>query len=65
MRRRSGVRPVAMLRLQKFGLCTVRLKIIAPIMDPPAIIGIRTHLGLPVRAPPRAPAHSRPLFQAA
>ena len=32
------------------------LKIIAAIEDPPVIVKILTHLGLPTRAPPRAPA---------
>ena len=45
--------------------CGGRLKIIAPIVDPQVIIQILTHLGLPARAPPRAPARPFPLFQAA
>jgi len=36
--------------------CGGRLKIIAAIEDPGVIVRILTHLGLPARAPPRAPA---------
>jgi hypothetical protein len=32
------------------------LKIIAAIEDPPVIVKILSHLGLPTRAPPRSPA---------
>jgi len=39
------------------------LKIIAAIKDPPVIVKILTHLGLPTRAPPRAPAQQVDLFQ--
>jgi hypothetical protein len=39
------------------------LKIIAAIEDPPVIVRILTHLGLPTRAPPRAPAQGVDLFQ--
>jgi hypothetical protein len=35
----------------------------AAIEDPPVIIKILTHLGLPTRAPPRAPAQRFDLFQ--
>ena len=35
--------------------CGGALKIIAPIEDPPVIDKILSHLGLPTRAPPRAP----------
>jgi hypothetical protein len=45
--------------------CGARLKIIAAIVDPQVIVRILTHLGLPARAPPRAPAQPLPLFQAA
>jgi hypothetical protein len=34
-----------------------------PIEDPPVIVKILTHLGLPTRAPPRAPAQRFDLFQ--
>ena len=44
--------------------CGGRLKIIAAIVDPQVIVKILTHLGLPARAPPRAPARPVPLFQA-
>jgi hypothetical protein len=36
--------------------CGGALKIIAAIDDPPVIVKILSHLGLPTRAPPRAPA---------
>ena len=42
---------------------TGALKIIAAIEDPRGIVKILTHLGLPARAPPRAPAHRVDLFQ--
>ena len=45
--------------------CGGRLKIIAAIEDPPVIVRILTHLGLPARAPPRTPARRVDLFQAA
>ncbi len=41
------------------------LKIIAAIEEPAVIVRILTHLGLPARAPPRAPARPLALFQAA
>ena len=43
--------------------CGGSLKIIATIEDPPVIVKILTHLGLPTRAPPRAPAQRFDLFQ--
>src|SRR5262245_7884876 len=39
--------------------CGGALKIIAAIEDPPVIVKILRHLGLPSRAPPR-PCHPRP-----
>jgi len=45
--------------------CGGRVKIIAAIEDPAAIVNILTHLGLPARAPPRSPARRVDLFQAA
>ena len=33
------------------------------IEDPPVIVKILRHLGLPTRAPPRAPARRADLFQ--
>jgi ribosomal protein S27E len=51
--------------------CAGSLKIIAAIEDPPVIVRILAHLGLPTRAPPRSPARqlewlaSGHLFQAA
>jgi hypothetical protein len=41
------------------------LKIIAAIEDAPVIVRILARLGLPTRAPPRAPAQRVDLFQAA
>jgi hypothetical protein len=43
--------------------CGGGLKIIAAIEDPPVIDKILRHLGLPTRAPPRAPARRVDLFQ--
>ena len=43
--------------------CGGGLKIIAAIEDPPVIDKILSHLGLPTRAPPRAPAQRFDLFQ--
>jgi hypothetical protein len=43
--------------------CGGSLKIIAAIEDPPVIVKILTHLGLPTRAPPRTPARRVDLFQ--
>ena len=45
--------------------CGGALKIIAAIEDPPAIVRIFIHLGLPSRAPSRAPAQRFDLFQTA
>ena len=45
--------------------CSGALKIIAAIEEPAVITRILTHLGLPARAPPRSPARSMTLFQAA
>jgi hypothetical protein len=45
--------------------CGGALKIIAAIEDPPVIDKILSHLGLPTRAPPRAPAQRFNLFQTA
>jgi hypothetical protein len=43
--------------------CGGSLKIIAAIEDPPVIVKILSHLALPTRAPPRAPARRVDLFQ--
>ena len=43
--------------------CGGALKIIAAIEDPPVIVKILSHLGLPARAPPRSPARRVDLFQ--
>jgi hypothetical protein len=43
--------------------CGGALKIIAAIEDPPVIVKILSHLGLPTRAPLRAPARRVDLFQ--
>ena len=45
--------------------CGGSLKIIAAIEDPPVILRILTHLGLPTRAPPQSPARGLDLFQTA
>jgi hypothetical protein len=45
--------------------CGSALKIIAAIEDPPVIVRILAHLGLPTRAPPRSPVRPLALFQAA
>ena len=45
--------------------CGGEFRIIAAIEEPAVIVRILTHLGLPARAPPRAPAGSLALFQAA
>jgi len=43
--------------------CGGALKIIAAVEDPPVIVKILSHLGLPTRAPPRTPARRVDLFQ--
>jgi len=43
--------------------CGGASKIIAAIEDPPVIVKILSHLGLPTRAPPRALALRVDLFQ--
>ena len=43
--------------------CSGSLKLIAAIEDPPVIDRILSHLGLPSRAPLRAPAQQYDLFQ--
>ena len=45
--------------------CGGSLKIIAAIEDPPVIVRIHSHLGLPSRAPPHASAQRYDLFQTA
>ena len=45
--------------------CGGELKIIAAIQEPAVIARILTHLGLPARAPPRAPVRLPELIQAA
>ena len=45
--------------------CGGPLTIIAAIIDPAVIAKILAHLGLPTRAPPRAPVKAYPLFQTA
>ena len=45
--------------------CGGKLKIIAAIEAPAVIVRILTHLGLPTRAPPRAPARQPQLIEAA
>ena len=53
------------LDLEHCPYCGGALKVIAAIVDPQVIVKILTRLGLPARAPPRAPARPLPLFQAA
>ena len=45
--------------------CGGTMKIIAAILEPAVITKILAHLGLPTRAPPRAPARSFNLFEMA
>ncbi|NNF96103.1 MAG: IS91 family transposase, partial [Halobacteria archaeon] len=45
--------------------CGGRMKIIAAILEPAVIAKILAHLGLPTRAPPRAPARAFNLFETA
>jgi hypothetical protein len=45
--------------------CAGALTIIAAILDPAVIAKLLSHLGLAIRAPPRAPARPRDLFEAA
>jgi hypothetical protein len=51
--------------IERCSNCGGSLKIIAAIEDPPVIVRILAHLGLPTRAPPRAPVLRLDLFQAA
>lgn len=60
-----GSKRVFAIDIERCPRCAARLKIIAAIVDPPVIVQILTHLGLPARAPPRSPARHLPLFQAA
>jgi hypothetical protein len=41
------------------------LSLIAALLEPAGIAKILRHLGLPIRAPPRAPARRTDLFEAA
>jgi hypothetical protein len=43
--------------------CGGALKVIAAIEDPPVIVKILSHLGLPTRVPPRSLARRVDLFQ--
>ena len=45
--------------------CGGELTIIAAIEEPAVIVRILTHLGLPARVPPPAPARRLPLFEMA
>ena len=49
--------------LEHCAQCGGELKIIAAIEEPVVIVRILTHLGLPARASPRAPARRLPLFE--
>ena len=65
----SHVQQISTISTRRFNhkfnyfLCFCTLKIIAAIEDPPVIVKILSHLGLPTRAPPRAPARQVDLFQ--
>jgi len=50
-------------RYRQSGPPSAALKIIAAIEDPPVIVKILAHLGLPTRARPRSPAQRFDLFQ--
>lgn len=52
------------LDLEHCPRCGGDRKIIAAIEEPAVIVKILTHLGLPARAPPRAPARRPKFFQA-
>lgn len=45
--------------------CGGPVTLIATIEDPAVIVKILAHLGLPTKAPPRAPVQASPLFQTA
>lgn len=53
------------LDLEHCPQCGAESRIIAAIEEPAVIVKILTYLGLPARAPPRAPARPLGLFQAA
>lgn len=53
------------LDLEHCPQCGAEFRIIAAIEEPALIARILTHLGLPARAPPRAPARPPEFFQAA
>jgi hypothetical protein len=55
------IKRVFALDLEHCPNCGGELKIIAAILEQPAIEKILTHLGLQARAPPRAPARGRAL----
>jgi Putative transposase len=59
------LRRVFDIDVERCSHCGGSLKIIAAIEDAPVIVRILAHLGLPTRAPPRAPAQRVDLFQAA
>ncbi|MDP2323656.1 MAG: IS91 family transposase, partial [Gammaproteobacteria bacterium] len=52
------------LDLEHCPQCGGAFRIIAAIEEPAVIVKILTHLGLPARAPPRAPARRPKFFQA-
>ena len=64
-RMRLGQAAQTGLRHRNCPNCGGTLKIIAAIEDPPVIVKILSPLGLPTRAPPRAPAQRFDLFQTA
>ena len=58
-------RPSADLDLEHCPQCGGNFKIITTTEAPAVMVKILTHLGLPARAPPRAPARRLDLFEAA
>ena len=48
--------------IEHYPNCGGAVKIIAAIDDPPVIVKILSHVGLPTRGPPRAPARRVDLF---
>ena len=56
---------VFQIDVERCPACGGTLKIIAAIVEPPVIVRILAHLGLPTRAPPRSPARRVDLIQAA
>ena len=64
-RRFPALKRVFDIDLEHCPQCGGDLRIIAAIEEPAVIVKILTHLRLPSRAPPRAPARPLALFQEA